>query len=437
MPARIRRILIASFVAATAATCCVSGLAIQAPPPVRAEAVHPLDPLSREELAAVSRLLRASGRVSAGTRYPLIALREPPKEDVLTLRPGAAVRREAEVVAYDRDRNRTFEGVVDLRAGRVIEWNERPGIQPSLTLDDFRAADQIVRADPRWQEALRRRGIADSENVSVDSWPYGGPAPDGSRSRLVRAVSHYGGGESNSLSRPVEGIVAEVDLNVRKVVRFHDTGIVPIAPAAAEYRRNLIGPLRPALSPLRIGQPGGPGFEVRGSKVRWDRWRFRFSRHPREGLVLHQVGWQDGTRLRPILYRASLAEMAVPYADPSSNWSFRAVFDAGENGLGWMAMPLEPGRDAPENAVFFPAVLANHSGEPYESPRVVALYERDGGLLWKHYDLGSQENESRRGRQLVLGIVSTVGNYDYGTHWIFHQDGTLEAGLELTGIMTA
>lgn len=36
----------------------------------------------------------------------------------------------------------------------------------------------------------------------------------------------------------------------------------------------------------------------------------------REGLVLHCVGYEDGGKLRPVLHRASLVEMAVPYGDP-------------------------------------------------------------------------------------------------------------------------
>ena len=43
--------------------------------------------------------------------------------------------------------------------------------------------------------------------------------------------------------------------------------------------------------------------------------------------------------------------------------------------------------------------------------------------------------ESRRARQLVLSWIATVGNYDYGFNWIFHQDGTLEMDVVLTGIM--
>src|SRR5262249_17787369 len=35
----------------------------------------------------------------------------------------------------------------------------------------------------------------------------------------------------------------------------------------------------------------------------------------------------------------------------------------------------------------------------------------------------------------VLSWIATVGNYDYGFNWIFHQDGTLEMDVVLTGIM--
>ena len=44
---------------------------------------------------------------------------------------------------------------------------------------------------------------------------------------------------------------------------------------------------------------------------------------------------------------------------------------------------------------------------------------------------------ARRARDLVLSFVSTVGNYDYGFEWIFHQDGTLEMRVALTGVMAA
>ena len=52
--------------------------------------------------------------------------------------------------------------------------------------------------------------------------------------------------------------------------------------------------------------------------------------HPREGVVLYRVGYEDDGKLRSILYRASLSEMVVPYGDPAPSWFFRGVFDEGE-----------------------------------------------------------------------------------------------------------
>ena len=36
---------------------------------------------------------------------------------------------------------------------------------------------------------------------------------------------------------------------------------------------------------------------------------------------------------------------------------------------------------------------------------------------------------------LVLSYVATVGNYDYGFDWIFHQDGALEMAGHCWGLV--
>ncbi|HKP75598.1 MAG TPA: hypothetical protein VJT67_08650, partial [Longimicrobiaceae bacterium] len=86
-------------------------------------------------------------------------------------------------------------------------------------------------------------------------------------------------------------------------------------------------------------------------------------------------------------------------------------------------------------AVFLPAVYADETGEPVEVPRAAALYEQDGGLLWKHADVIADRNDARRARELVLAYAATVGNYDYVFRWIFHPDGVLEHQVQLTGVM--
>lgn len=49
-----------------------------------------------------------------------------------------------------------------------------------------------------------------------------------------------------------------------------------------------------------------------------------------EGLVLHNLCYEDGGRLRPILHRLSAVEMAVPYADPNSPFTRKCAFDVGD-----------------------------------------------------------------------------------------------------------
>jgi primary-amine oxidase len=397
----------------------------------------PLAPLAKDEILAAVQILKQAARVGNDSRFSLITLREPPKREVLEPRPGSGPDREAFVVVYERNSNQTFEAIVDLSSKRVSSWKEIHGVQPSFLTEDAKIVEDAVRADPRWQEAMRKRGISDLSKVRIDDWAggyFGDPKESGFRFR--RAISYYGGDPSDSIfaTGPVEGVVVYVNLNSKKVFKFTDTGVVPRPKSATAPSREDDHP-REALKRLQVIQPDGTSFRVQNNEVNWQNWRFRFAMNSREGLVLYTVGYQDRGKLRSILYRGSLSEMVVPYADPSEAWYFRNAFDEGEDSMGRYANSLEPEVDAPSNATFFDATLADESGVPLVVPRAVALYEKDGGLLWKHFDRDNNQSNSRRSRELVLSWIATVGNYDYGFNWIFHQDGTLEMRVLLTGIM--
>ena len=56
--------------------------------------------------------------------------------------------------------------------------------------------------------------------------------------------------------------------------------------------------------------------QVEGNLIKWQRWHIRIGFTWREGLVIYNVSYEDEGRLRPILNRASIAEMAVPYGEP-------------------------------------------------------------------------------------------------------------------------
>ena len=398
-------------------------------------AEHPLDPLSKQEITDTIDVLRAAGKITQASRFPIISLHEPAKDEVLHFQPRTAFRREGFVVVYEHATSKTFEAIVDLNKKTLVTWKEVPGVQPMYMNEEIDIADKTVHADPRWVEAMRKRGISDLENVIIDPWSAGdyGLASDQGR-RLFRAVFFYRGKGLNYYARPIEGVVAYVDVDARQIVKLVDSGVRPIAPVADLDPKSIGKPL-PAPKPLQVTQPEGATFVVNGNQVRWQNWSFRFGMNVREGLVLYTAGYQDGERLRPVLYRGSLSEMVVPYADPGPDWFFRNVFDEGEYGLGVNADSYDPGNDAPPNARFFDAVLPNEFGKSVDLPRAIVLYERDGGILWKHFDFESKHNESRRARELVLGSISTVGNYEYGFNWVFHQDGTLEMEVELTGIV--
>ncbi len=79
-------------------------------------------------------------------------------------------------------------------------------------------------------------------------------------------------------------------------------------------------------------------------------------------------------------------------------------------------------------------MFANGEGESYLVPGTIGIYEKDNGVLWKHFSYHNKKNCVRRNRKLVISIITTVDNYDYILNWIFHQDGTLEIKNELTEI---
>src|SRR5262249_38123990 len=160
---------------------------------------HPLDPLSKDEIATAVSVLNSTGKVTSATRLPVIVLNEPPKQEVLNYKPGAPIRREAFVVAYERASNSTAEAIVDLNAKKLLSWKPVPGVEPSFMLEDYLLMQEIVRGDPGWQAAIRKRGITDLENIQIDPWAagqFGFPEEQGKR--IFRAVSLYKGKNSNA-----------------------------------------------------------------------------------------------------------------------------------------------------------------------------------------------------------------------------------------------
>jgi primary-amine oxidase len=230
----------------------------------------------------------------------------------------------------------------------------------------------------------------------------------------------------------VDGLVAYVDLIERRVLHLIDAEVLPIPQEEGNFDDPAqVGPARTSLKPIQITQSEGPSFSLDGDVVTWEGWRLRVGFDAREGLTLHQVSLQD----RPVVYRASVAEMMVPYADPGPARFWQNYFDAGEYLLGQQVVSLMLGCDCLGEIRYLDAVLPGGDGEPREVPNAICLHEEDTGVAWKHNDLFTGSSETRRMRRLVVSTFVAIGNYDYGFFWHLYLDGRIELEVKATGVV--
>ena len=398
---------------------------------------HPLDPLTAAEITEAASILKAQRQLGDRVRFETIVLQEPDKATVGNFRPGDAIARNALLVILDNAAAATYEAVVSLNERRVTSWQHVSGVQPRIMFEEFAECEAVVKANPEFQAALRLRGITDFDLVMVDPWSagnYGFADEEGRRLVLTRNFLRSGPND-NGYARPIEGVSALVDLNTMEVVRVDDYGLVPLPPNSGNYAAEFVGEFRQDLKPLEITQPEGASFQVDGQSVSWQKWSLRIGFTPREGLVLYTVGYADQGRIRPILYRAALSDMVVPYGDPSKDHYRKNAFDAGEYGIGSLTNSLTLGCDCLGEIYYFDAVLNDGRGGPFTIPNAVCMHEEDYGILWKHVDWRTGQTEVRRSRRLVISSIATVGNYEYGFFWYFYQDGTIQLELKLTGIV--
>ena len=419
-------------------------------------ATHPLEPLSAAEMKAAHEIITTrfadDPDLPDELRFPLLVLSEPPKVSVLAWHAGDPFPRMARAEVMHSPSNRTWVALVDLRHAQLTDLRQVPaGAQPAITAAEYGEADAIVRAHQPWRETMRARG-QDPDLAYLDVWaPGDGPLPaevvaalpSGRDTRLLRLLSFDRGAPlevfdprapQNPYDRPVEGVVATVDMNGGRVVHLTDTVVRPVATGTGNAKASVTP------KPLRTEQPDGSDIARQGRLVRWHNWQFYAALHPREGLVLYDVRFADRGTLRPVAYRMSLSEIFVFYGLGEENWAWRSALDVGEYNAGTLAQTLEVNRDVPDNAEFLDATFFGDTGpDPetptgtYTLPASVALYERDAGILWSRTDPSNAARDTRQARELVVTWNCWIGNYIYGFDWVFGLDGSIEVQTLLTG----
>ena len=350
----------------------------------------------------------------------------------------AVVDRRLRMVILEGPEADVVEAIVSVTRGEIDRWEIVRDVRPPLQMEESIMVLAALYDHPEWNAALDRRGVVDRSLVQIDPWPAGtfGLGHEEGR-RITRCLAYLRESkEDNGYARPLEGLLAFVDMGRGEVLEVLDTGVVPLPSEHGSYYPEHNGPLRTDLKPLEITQPEGPSFEVDGNLVRWQKWSLRIGMDPLEGLVLWTVGYEDGGRIRPIVYRASVSEMVVPYGHPGPMHAWKSAFDAGEWGLGRMANSLTLGCDCLGEIRYFDDVFADERGKPHTRANAICMHEEDYGILWKHVDMVSGRSEVRRSRRLVVSSIATVGNYEYGFYWYFYLDGTMQLEVKLTGIMS-
>ena len=424
---------------------------------------HPLDPATAGEYLAGREIMAAAGLLADPVRFAYYGLEEPSKDEVLGSAAGhgaaghgateheateheATEHRAAQHRAADR-RLRAFllnlkngestDVVVSLTQGSVVSVRTvdtaAEGQLPIID-SEYHLVEEIMAADPDWQAALARRGLTDMSKIRIapiTAGAYRAPAEDDKR-RMVRVLAFLQAREHDlAWAHPIDGVTAHVDLIEKKVLRVTDEFELPVPAESGDYDDPAVrGPQRTTLRPIEITQPEGPSFTVRGSLLRWQDWSLRIGFDAREGLTLHQIELTG----RPVIYRASVPEMVVPYGDPRFRY-WQAYFDTGEYLVGKWVNSLELGCDCLGEITYLDAVVTGETGEPRVVRNAICIHEEDSGILWKHTDIFNGSAQSRRQRRLVVSYFTTVGNYDYGFYWYFYLDGTIECEVKMTGVV--
>jgi primary-amine oxidase len=398
--------------------------------------LHPLESLSADEVTTAVKLFREN-HADEKAYFSSIGLNEPNKVEVLG---GNRIARVVTLSGVDQQADGGFVSLVDVTAQQVISTT-RLGLEAQVAYNylDFGTAVVLTKSNAEWLAAVAARGVDVSTEeaialIQIDPWPAGGYAhesvPKGHRAMRCIAFLREDATD-NGYARPIHGLIAHVDITTGSVTHIEDSGVIPMPTASGRFDSESQGSVRSDLKPISITQPEGPSFQVSGNKITWQGFEVRASVHPVHGLVLHELSLQE----RPILYRAALSEMVVPYGDSDSMHSWKHVLDASEYNMGTMINSLKLGCDCLGEIHYLDSHQVTFDGNLKTIENAICIHEEDYGIQWKHYDSSSQTTEVRRSRRLVISSVFTIGNYDYGFYWYLYLDGNIQMEVKLTGIV--
>ena len=324
--------------------------------------LHPLDPLTSNEISAASAVIRASYPPGSPLHFKAVSLEEPPKSLFVPYleaehggRPRPFISRIAYVLYVTLNTSKTWEALVDLSTRKLIGNVQIPhDCHAAADAQELFEIEKIALVAPEVKKELERLKLPANAVVACDPWTYGSDGDDDMTRKwqcymYLRDPTHNHP-ESNHYAIPLDFSprIDDATKKVDKIIRlplFDGWDTTPqtdyVVPRGNEYYQDLLGYPRSGLKPYNVVQPEGPSFAIDGNVVEWQKWRFRVGFNYREGLTLHDIRY-DG---RSVMYRISLSDMFVPYADPRPPYHRKSAFDFGDVGAGVTVNNLKLGCD--------------------------------------------------------------------------------------------
>ncbi|XP_028773514.1 primary amine oxidase-like [Neltuma alba] len=401
---------------------------------------HPLDPLTKDEIALIRTIVLKKHPSDATFHY--VGLDDPDKTTLLKWASSpnknlVHIPRLAFVIAIVK--SQIHEILVNLKTRKILSDNVHTSNGfPTLTSDEQNEAILLPLKYGPFIESVKKRGLNLSDVVCAAftvGW-YG----ETKSIRSLRIECFMMGETANIYVRPINGILILVDIDKMKIIQYRDRSVEPVPKAEdTEYRiEHQQPPFGPKLHGMAMIQPEGPGFKIQGHSVSWANWKFHVGYDVRAGVVISMASIYDldKHKSRRVLYRGFISELFVPYQDPSDEWYYRTVLDAGEYGFGQSMVSLEPNRDCPPLAQFMDVYLHDREGKPVLLENAFCIFEQHGGISWRHTENGIPDQKIRCefGGE-IGGDCGQLRVYDNVIDWEFKPSGSLKLGIALSGIL--
>lgn len=327
-------------------------------------ASHPLDPLTPDEIVAISLSVRkyVAAKTSINAiRFITASLVPPPKRTVLAFlgiplstgakpeAPPAEIIRKAEVDYLDVVTGDSYNSVLSLKDGfwEVDTFEKLPeGLQPQITVEELLLCEDIIRADPKVIELAKAVGV-EPHQLCADGWAIGYDERFPKKQRIQQALLFARFAPHDNLYAHPMDFIPVVDSVTKKVIHIDfpsqystsptHTSPLDFTPAGKPSTLNYhttqppdlaaleaTQPVRPRIPPPRNPQDFLPDLMEKNAKAAGKEFKIRDDLKPLhvvqpEGVSFkmdgHVLEWQKWKMHISFHHREGVALSTVTYND--------------------------------------------------------------------------------------------------------------------------